>query len=71
MSDNITSHNQAGGVTAKNVTVGVIENIQHQPSLPPPAQKKPWLKIWVISAAVVAFLASVVKILEYFRITPW
>jgi hypothetical protein len=72
MSDNISSHNQKGGITAKNVTVtsgGSINSVTKHSSANP-LQKSRW-KIWAYISGAIAFIASVVKILEYFDIVLW
>jgi len=65
--DNIASHNQSGGITAGTVIFGSTQ--PHQSPLTP--RKPAWLRIWLVLAAIVAFFAALVKILEYLNITPW
>ena len=62
--DNITSKNQKGGITAKNVNIGQINN-----QTDPPEDKSIWPKILKI-IIVIGLLASIVTILAYFNLYP-
>ena len=55
---NITSNNQSGGITAQNVNTAKPNEIK----------KRSDLKIIVIISGIVAFVASVVTILDYMKI---
>ncbi len=72
MSDEITSHNQKGGITAKNVTVtsGASVNTAEQSTSAESSRKGQW-RIWAYISGAVVFVAAVVGILEYFGIEPW
>ncbi len=68
----ITSKNQSGGITAQNVSFGNNINLSNQPPSDEDKKKQPkWKKIILIITGTVAFLASVVKLLEYFSIFPF
>lgn len=63
MGTKITSHNQSGGITAKNVNVAGTGQ-------PEPAAR-PWKKIAGWAVGLAAFLASVVAVLEYVGVKLW
>ena len=62
MSDKITSHNQSGGITAKNVSAGGDAAF----SAPPPRRPKPMKTL----AALLGALAAITAILTFFGIGP-
>lgn len=66
MVDQVTSHNQSGGITAKNVSIGGGSAGDTQPA-PIPRRFKPWHFI----AGAIGLAASVLGILQYFGIAPW
>jgi hypothetical protein len=66
MSEQISSSGQRGGITAHTVNIGV----GGPPTPPPEKPKAKWKKPLAVFVAVVAFIASVVKILEYLSIKP-
>lgn len=59
--DNITSKNQKGGITAKNVNIGQINN-----QTDPPEDKSIWQKI----VKIIIVLASIAAILAYLNLYP-
>jgi hypothetical protein len=62
----ISSKNQKGGITAKNVNIGSGSN---QFGLTEEKDKnKKWMKPFIIIGGIVAFIASVIAILTYFDI---
>lgn len=65
MSENISSNNQSGGITAHTVHIGS--------TAPAPIPEKPkpnWKKVAALIAAAIAFVASVVAVLDYFDVKP-
>jgi hypothetical protein len=67
----ITSKNQSGGITAQNVSVQSNDSQFTLGAGQPPKEKNLTRKVLAAIAAIVAFLAAVVKTLEYFRISPF
>lgn len=70
MKTKITSTNQSGGVTGQNVSIG--GNVQSGVSESVPSVARiSWRKVvgWCVSA--VAFIGSVLGILEYIGIKLW
>lgn len=63
MSDNITSNNQSGGITAKNVNLNLSQIVTE-----PPIKKSSW---WKIISATIGILAAIAAILTYFGIEPY
>lgn len=74
MQDKITSHNQSGGITAKNVNVapsGGGEAPKLVTLAQSPAKSTRLWTFWNIILGAVALVAGVVAILEYLKISPW
>lgn len=67
----IRSENQTGGITAQNVSIQGDNTQQTLGAKQPSEKKKPSKRIWAIISAVVFFLAALVAILDYFRISPF
>ena len=61
---NITSRGQSGGITAHTVEISSAPRLQ-----PPNKKTSPWKKWILIISAAVAFIASLIAILEYFGIS--
>ena len=64
----VTSHGQTGGITAGAVSIIGRSN---QPPSPKGSKKKWWWTwgTWIVGT--VAFLASLIAVLDYFEIQPW
>lgn len=62
MTDNVTSHNQSGGITAKNVNVGATPPFAAEP----PRRSSRWKTV----AAIVGTLAAIATILTFLGIGP-
>lgn len=58
----ITSHNQSGGITAKNVS-GVGD--------PPPPEERPKWRRGEVILLVLAALGAIVAVLTYLGFVPW
>jgi len=70
MSDNITSHNQSGGITAKTVTVGsstVTSTTESAKPEKPNRSKRAWLLI----SGGIGLLAALAGILQYLGVHLW
>lgn len=70
MGDHITSHNQSGGITAKNVSVHA--SAPPSDSTPNASPQRTTLMTavrWLVGAA--GILASLVGIADYFGFAPW
>jgi hypothetical protein len=64
----VTSYRQSGGITAADVHVTGSSAVAPAPSKP----AKKWWQAWATWVGVaVAFLASLVALLDYFGIQPW
>lgn len=61
MGDKITSHNQSGGITAKNVASGSGGNAG---DLQPPKSRR--FKFWAFIGGAIGLVASVIAIYEFF-----
>jgi hypothetical protein len=62
--DKITSHNQSGGITAKNVAFGSGGAGDNRPP------REPRLKVWHVIVGVITVLAGAVALLEYIGVGP-
>lgn len=64
----VTSYGQSGGITAGAVHVARPDAVAPVPSKP----KKKWWQTWIARVvAIVAFLSSLVAVLDYFGIQLW
>jgi len=64
-SESVSSHGQSGGITAHTVNIASAS-----PSPPSERPRSEWKKAVAVVVAVVAFIASVVKVLDYFDVKP-
>ena len=66
MSDKISSKNQSGGITAKNVNVTDSSIVQHNQT----KHKSERSNVWKIILGIVTFIAALIAVLSYFGIKP-
>lgn len=71
MNDRITSHNQSGGITGKNVSVGSLDQSNAQGGQHQLNPKHKRARIWKFVLAAMGLIASVLGILQFFGISPW
>lgn len=68
MGDKIESHDQSGGITAKEVNIGTQTNTSNPE--PINEKKNKGKKIIAVIITIILIVAAFVKILDYFNINP-